>query len=77
MVEVTGVDDTTHREGISMTNARPRVPGEDGITTAEYAVGTAAGAGFAGLLYAMLSGGFGNALLTKLFDHVLALLGLG
>jgi len=77
IVEVTGVDDTTHREEISMTNARPRVPGEDGITTAEYAVGTAAGAGFAGLLYAMLSGGFGNALLTKLFDHVLALLGLG
>ena len=50
---------------------------EDGITTAEYAVGTAAGAGFAGLLYVMLSGGFGTALLTKLFDHVLALLGLG
>jgi hypothetical protein len=50
---------------------------QDGITTAEYAVGTAAGAGFAGLLYAMLSGGFGNALLTKLFDHVLGLLGLG
>jgi len=52
------------------------VASERGITTAEYAVGTAAGAGFAGLLYAMLSGGFGNALLTKLFDHVLALLGL-
>lgn len=77
IVEVTGVDDTTHREGNSMTKARLRVAGEDGITTAEYAVGTAAGAGFAGLLYAMLSGGFGNALLTKLFDHVLALLGLG
>ena len=56
---------------------RLRLVDEAGITTAEYAVGTAAGAGFAGLLYAMLSGGFGNALLTKLFDHVLALLGLG
>lgn len=30
---------------------------EFGITTAEYAVGTAAGAGFAGLLYKLLTGG--------------------
>ena len=29
---------------------------EAGITTAEYAVGTAAGAGFAGLLYTLLTG---------------------
>ncbi|MBC9732772.1 DUF4244 domain-containing protein [Nocardioides marmotae] len=50
---------------------------EDGITTAEYAVGTAAGAGLAGLLYKMLSGGFGNELLKTLFDHVLGLLGIG
>ena len=48
-----------------------------GITTAEYAVGTAAGAGLAGLLYTMLSGGFGQKLLTTLFDHVLGLLGIG
>lgn len=47
-----------------------------GITTAEYAVGTAAGAGLAGLLYKLLTGGFGNELLQKLFDHVLRLLGL-
>ena len=50
---------------------------QDGITTAEYAVGTAAGAGFAGLLYKMLTGGFGDRLLHTLFDHVLGLLGLG
>ena len=50
---------------------------ERGITTAEYAVGTAAGAGLAGLLYQMLSGQFGNQLLTSLFDHVLGLLGIG
>jgi hypothetical protein len=55
---------------------RPR-RGEDGITTAEYAVGTAAGAGLAGLLYKLLTGGFGDQLLHKLFDHVLALLGIG
>ena len=50
---------------------------ERGITTAEYAVGTAAGAGLAGLLYTLLSGGFGNQLLRSLFDHVLGLLGIG
>ena len=41
-----------------------------------YAVGTAAGAGFAGLLYKLLSGGFGDQLLKTLFDHVLGLLGI-
>ena len=50
---------------------------EDGITTAEYAVGTAAGAGLAGLLYKLLTGGFGERLLRTLFDHVLGLLGSG
>ncbi len=50
---------------------------ERGITTAEYAVGTAAGAGLAGLLYKLLTGGFGDKLLKTLFDHVLALLGIG
>jgi len=47
-----------------------------GITTAEYAVGTAAGAGLAGLLYKLLTGGLGDELLHKLFDHVMALLGI-
>jgi len=50
---------------------------EEGITTAEYAVGTAAGAGLAGLLYKLLTGGFGEQLLRTLFDHVLGLLGIG
>ena len=50
---------------------------ERGITTAEYAVGTAAGAGMAGLLYKLLTGGFGDQLLKTLFDHVLGLLGIG
>ena len=59
--------------------ARPvrRVRPEDGITTAEYAVGTAAGAGLAGLLFKLLTGGFGEQLLRTLFDHVLSLLGIG
>jgi hypothetical protein len=50
---------------------------ERGITTAEYAVGTAAGAGLAGLLYQLLTGGFGDKMLKTLFDHVLGLLGIG
>lgn len=56
---------------------QPRVRDDRGITTAEYAVGTAAGAGLAGLLYTLLTGGFGDKLLKTLFDHVLSLLGLG
>jgi uncharacterized protein DUF4244 len=56
---------------------RPAARDERGITTAEYAVGTAAGAGLAGLLYKLLTGGFGDQLLKTLFDHVLGLLGIG
>ena len=48
---------------------------ERGITTAEYAVGTAAGAGLAGLLFKLLTGGFGEQLLRTLFDHVLVAAG--
>jgi hypothetical protein len=66
-------------EGASRPSAgsRLRRRPEDGITTAEYAVGTAAGAGLAGLLYQLLTGGFGERLLRTLFDHVLGLLGIG
>lgn len=61
------------------TTAATRAAQRDdrGITTAEYAVGTAAGAGLAGLLYKMLTGGFGDQMLRSLFDHVLGLLGIG
>lgn len=56
---------------------RRRGKGSDrGITTAEYAVGTAAGAGLAGLLYKLLTGGLGDDLLHKLYDHVMALIGI-
>ncbi len=47
-----------------------------GITTAEYAVGTAAGAGLAGVLYKLVTGGFGEQMLKSLFEHVFKLLGL-
>lgn len=66
------------------SNALPALPSrrqartdERGITTAEYAVGTAAGAGFAGLLYTLLTGAFGDQLLGRLFKHVMGLLGIG
>lgn len=59
------------------TPAGPGTRDERGITTAEYAVGTAAGAGFAGLLYKLLTGSFGDQLLGRLFDHVMSLLGIG
>ncbi|MCL2553693.1 MAG: DUF4244 domain-containing protein [Actinomycetia bacterium] len=62
---------------LSTTPLRSRRREERGITTAEYAVGTAAGAGLAGLLFKLLTGGFGDKLLKTLFDHVLALLGIG
>ena len=68
----------TSHEGVPCTaTIRPDARDERGITTAEYAVGTAAGAGLAGLLYKMLTGGFGDQLLKLLFDHVLGLLGIG
>lgn len=54
-----------------------RARGEQGITTAEYAVGTAVGAGLAGVAYTMLSGGFGQRMLTTMFNYVLGLLGIG
>lgn len=59
------------------TRGHTRGRTDGGITTAEYAVGTAAGAGLAGLLYQLLTGGFGDRLLKTLFDHVLGLLGIG
>jgi Protein of unknown function (DUF4244) len=62
---------------LAIKRARGRVRGDRGITTAEYAVGTAAGAGLAGLLYKLLTGGFGNQMLRSLYDHVMGLLGIG
>lgn len=64
------------RIGWPLTKETPMHHEERGITTAEYAVGTAAGAGLAGLLYKLLSGGFGDRMLKTLFDHVLGLLGI-
>jgi hypothetical protein len=50
---------------------------ESGFTTGDYAVVTDAGDGFAGLLYTLLTGAFGDQLLERLFKHVMGLLGIG
>lgn len=55
---------------------RERRHDEQGITT-EYAVGTAAGAGLAGVLYQLVTGGFGDRMLRTMFDHVMGMLGIG
>jgi Protein of unknown function (DUF4244) len=61
-----------------MTINRRKTRGDErGITTAEYAVGTAAGAGLAGVLYKLLTSGFGEKLLTTFFEFVLKMLGIG
>ena len=79
MVVAKGFNGSPAMTGEAMKQRRHQGQGHDeqGITTAEYAVGTAAGAGFAGLLYKLLTGSFGDQLLGRLFDHVMGLLGIG
>lgn len=48
--------------------------GQSGATTAEYAVCTGAGVGFAGLLIQLLSSGTGEKIINTIFDHVLRIL---
>lgn len=47
---------------------------EDGMNTAEYAVGTVGACGFAGILYKLLTSDFGQNILQSVFDRVLTLL---
>jgi hypothetical protein len=47
---------------------------EAGATTAEYAVCTGAGVGFAGLLFKFLTSETGQTIVKTVFDHVLKLL---
>lgn len=54
-----------------------RLRDDKGVTTAEYAVVTAAGCGFAGVLMKLLTSDWGQALIKKLFDLALGLLGIG
>ncbi len=54
-----------------------RLRNQRGVTSAEYAVVTAAGCGFASVLIKLLMSDWGQNLLKTLFKMVLGLLGLG
>jgi hypothetical protein len=47
---------------------------EAGATTAEYAVCTGAGVGFAGLLFKFLTSDSGQQIVKTVFDHVVKIL---
>jgi Protein of unknown function (DUF4244) len=50
-----------------------RVMSDDGMSTAEYAVGTVAACGFGALLFKILTGGFATSLLESLISRALHL----
>lgn len=54
-----------------------RLRNQRGVTTAEYAVVTAAGCGFGALLLKLLTSDLGESILKKLFDFVLQMIGIG
>ncbi len=54
-----------------------RLRNQKGVATAEYAVVTAAGCGFAGVLIKLLTSEWGQNLLKTLFDFFLKMIGLG
>lgn len=47
---------------------------EDGMSTAEYAVGTVSACGFAGVLYKLLTSDWGTSLLQSILDKVIGVL---
>lgn len=53
-----------------------RLRNQRGVTTAEYAVVTAAGCGFGGILIKLLTSEWGQQLLKKLFDFFLRMIGV-
>ncbi len=60
----------TNRQSIQYVPDR----NEDGMNTAEYAVGTVGACGFATILYELLTSDFGQNLLKSLFDNVVNIL---
>jgi len=53
-----------------------RLRDEGGVTTAEYAVVTAAGCGFASVLIKLLTSDWGQRMLKTLFQMVMTVLGI-
>ncbi len=47
------------------------VRSEEGMNTAEYAVGTVGACGFAGILYKLLTSDWAQSVLQSIFDKVL------
>ena len=54
-----------------------RLRNEAGVTTAEYAVVTAAGCGFGALLLKLLTSDLGHSVLTAIFEFVMRTIGIG
>lgn len=63
----------THRIAASLVSALGR-RNQRGMTTAEYAVGTVSACSFAGVLFKILTSGFGQQLLQGLLDKVTEIL---
>jgi hypothetical protein len=60
--------------GDVMSKAKIDMDHEAGATTAEYAVCTGAGVGFAGLLFRFLTSDSGQHIVKTVFDHVMKIL---
>lgn len=61
------VGDSTDEAG------RRRLAGDDGMSTAEYAVGTVAACGFAAVLWAVVHSGAIHDMLASVLQHALSL----
>ena len=57
-----------------MSKTLEKIRDDRGATTAEYAVCTGAGVGFAGLLFKFLTSEMGQDIVKTVFDHVLKIL---
>lgn len=53
--------------------ARRRPPADDGMTTAEYAVGTVAACGFGGILYKLLTSDTVRSMLKDIIERALSI----
>ena len=59
-----------------VARVRTRLGNQRGVTTAEYAVVTAAGCGFAAVLIKLLTSDWGQRMLKTLFEMVMKVLGI-
>jgi hypothetical protein len=61
------------RRLLAALRSRGRVMADDGMSTAEYAVGTVAACGFGALLFKILTSSFATSLLESLISRALHL----